>query len=70
MKKAIECHNFMPNSWFIMGFADIIVYSGTNGYFKKERRVDSIYGSRLNCLIIFYRSDTSINKNRMVKLDE
>jgi hypothetical protein len=30
---------FIPNSWFIQGFTDIIVYGSEGGYLKEGHRV-------------------------------
>lgn len=44
--------NFIPNSWFIMGFTDIIIYGSSQGYLNEGHRVLLIMAAVVLLLVI------------------
>jgi len=56
--------NFIPNSWFIQGFTDIIVYGSVGGYMKEGHRILLLMSGVVIALIVILNLLKWLTTNR------
>ncbi len=59
--------NIIPNSWFIMGFTDIIIYKSEGGYLKKGHQMLLVMALVLIIFIVVVDLLQGFHKNKVLK---